>query len=157
MPSKKKGSKAKANTRGFATSSIPKKIQQAEEPSVENNEQSMTPDLPDLKQPTPESSPPQSFEVASNDPSDIQDHWEDKLIEKLRVINLKKVESYFAQSFDKFFGQTPEDEMDVPTIKLPANIEHQILAKVRTMDTSDLLGKNNPAFSDTHYFESDHS
>jgi hypothetical protein len=137
MPSKKKGSKLKANNRGFATSSIPKKNQDADQSISESPAEPTPPDLPDsvdqtLNQPIPENTP--------NDDLVKQDHWEDKLIEKLRTINSKRVESYFSQSFDKFYGQTPEDELDIPTVTLPADIEHKILAKVKNMDTSDLLG-----------------
>jgi len=140
MPSKKKGAKAKSsNNRGFATSSIPKRNQEPDPALNETNEPSVAKDLPDPKQPSPESSPALPQTPDSNVESDVVDHWEDKLIEKFRVINSRKVESYFSQSFDQFFGQTKEDEMDVPTVKLPGDIEHKILAKVRTMDKSDLL------------------
>ncbi|KAI8582556.1 hypothetical protein K450DRAFT_227732 [Umbelopsis ramanniana AG] len=137
MPSKKKASKLKANNRGFATSSIPKKKEEPDPPISETTEPLVADDLPDRGTEASESSIQQ--EIDNDADMEAPDHWEDKLIEKYRVINARKIESYFSQSFGKFFGLTPEDEMDVPTIKLPADIEHSILAKVKSMDNTDLL------------------
>jgi hypothetical protein len=138
MPSKKKASKVKANNRGFATSSIPKRKEEPDPPVPETTEPPVADDLPDRETEASESSIQQ--EISNDAATEAPDHREDKLIEKFRVINAKKIESYFSQSFGKFFGQTPEDEMDIPTVKLPTDIEHSILAKVKSMDNNDLLG-----------------
>lgn len=142
MPSKKKASKLKANNRGFATSSIPKKKEEPDPPTPEITETPVAADLPDRASEALQS--PIQLEADNDDSKEAPDHWEDKLIEKFNAINTKKIESYFSQSFDKFFGHTAEDEKDIPTVKLPTDIEHSILAKVKSMDNKDLLGKPYP-------------